>query len=343
MGDEALAEEFSEAIETPEVPETTDHAVDVDPFIEQVEDWFKARAVTTDEEETPAEGTVEPLTVEPVEAPATPAPTEEAETPDASIEALAEIPPEEVDDFVSLYKWHKGLNKNQEEAITNTLSGEYVLVHKTYFDEDMNWKGPQSPASTTSTSSSSPSVPPSPSGGEDEYLDAALARKVQELEAKLSNIDSTAKRADEAVTQQRNQDVERQLTEAVTSAKTKFLERHTLSAEEMDELAKDTANLNIVPGIATRHPNDPVGAFDEALETALWALPKWREKAMQAQLDSLKTTDQEVQERKRRAAAVNSGGGSVARSDVPLKNLTPADREAAFVREIADAWNNGGG
>ncbi|MER3452993.1 MAG: hypothetical protein C4344_04910 [Acidimicrobiia bacterium] len=69
---------------------------------------------------------------------------------------------------------------------------------------------------------------------------------------------------------------------AVNEARRRVSERYGFTDEEMWQIATITAQLNILPGIRARI-KDSVAAVEQALETAIWATPAYRERVLRYQ------------------------------------------------------------
>lgn len=116
-----------------------------------------------------------------------------------------------------------------------------------------------------------------------------------------------------------------------------FGTKYGLGADEVEELQRDAAQLNIIPSyIAQGAPW--AQAVEEALDVAYWRNPKYRE----AHAERIASQAKKDQTRQRKAASVSGGSGSAPRTANPADTATPEGRRAAMVAAIAAAQNGNG-
>ena len=104
-------------------------------------------------------------------------------------------------------------------------------------------------------------------------------------------------------------------------------------------IASQAAALQIVPTLMARNGGNAAEATKQALETAMWATPAFREKFLQNQVDQYAQTVEQTAEKKRKASALAGSSGSVPRTAPAQRPMTKAEREQAMIREVAEAMN----
>jgi hypothetical protein len=132
---------------------------------------------------------------------------------------------------------------------------------------------------------------------------------------------------------------EQQANALMSRATTSFKEQKKLSDDEMTRLTEVTARLNILPGLMgpvdpiTNLPRkvDPLAAIEEALETAYWQIPEFRDRAISSELEA--QTKNKV--RKGKLSSLQGASGSVSR-EAPVPK-TEHERRDAMIAEVASA------
>ncbi len=126
--------------------------------------------------------------------------------------------------------------------------------------------------------------------------------------------------------------------QALLSVKDKL----TLTDVEVARLRDYTASLNIVPGIMTRHRDNQVAGFVEALEIAAYSLPEFREKIIEKQVETRNKIVKKDTTRKNNLnkLANRSGGGAPPPStNKNPKTMTDEERREAMIQDFAQAMD----
>lgn len=134
-----------------------------------------------------------------------------------------------------------------------------------------------------------------------------------------------------------------ELQSRVTAGIHQFRDDKTLSDDELAEVNRVAANLNVMPSLASgidpitgeTVPRDPQRAAYRALEIAYWQMPKYREQEVQ-RATAARAKDSR---RKQKLAGVSGGSGSV-----PRTTSVPTDRrgrELAAVSELREMMSPG--
>lgn len=129
-----------------------------------------------------------------------------------------------------------------------------------------------------------------------------------------------------------------QATQAQSRAVDRFWGEHQqhLSVEEAQELQRRVYNRRLADSLLSEHGGDFEAAYHAALETALWADPRMRERVV----DSSGPTVEEIARQQRASALSGSGISPVAAPSQPAppRNMMEARRAAAEMLErLAEA------
>lgn len=136
------------------------------------------------------------------------------------------------------------------------------------------------------------------------------------------------------------EEVQRQANDSIAQATKLVTDKFALdlTPQEVDELHKLTADLNILPGLRASIAN-PVEAVATALEMAVFRTDKYRAKIVDAQVVTQRAND------KRQLAGTVTGSGGSERAGVESsagdtseadRKLTPEQRQRAMAAEIAE-------
>ena len=265
-----------------------------------------------------------------------------------------DISREEANQLLALYDWAATLPPESAQAINDVLSGQYYLapVDST----------PSAPAPTAASGSgpspatftpgvagvgqtSVPAIDPN------RFVDPELAQYVQQVTDQQNALiaqqsqqlaDYQAQQAQLAAYQaQQEQD---RLMQQVQVGQNTFSEQHPdFTPQDIDALVNQVATLQIVPSLMKKHAGNAAAAMSEAMETALWATPQFRDRAIQSQIDQFAQTTEQTAQKKRKASALSGSSGSVARTAPDARPMTKAEREQAMIREVANAMNGAEG
>lgn len=133
-------------------------------------------------------------------------------------------------------------------------------------------------------------------------------------------------------------------TEATTQsivdrAKASFQQERGLTSEQMDNLSKIAAQLNVLEGQlspvdpVTQLPRkvDPLAAVEKALDIAYWTIPEYRDKEISRRLDA----NRKDQQKKQKLSSLGGSSGNTPRE--PQTPQTKEDIRNAMIREVAQA------
>lgn len=126
----------------------------------------------------------------------------------------------------------------------------------------------------------------------------------------------------------------------ITAGTQGFKEHYGLSDEDIADLEQRVVRSQTFPGLFNAFQGDGKQAMSTALEQVLWATPEYRDRMIEAQVQSAQNQAQADATRKRKASALSGGGGSVSR-DTPPPASTQG-RQAAMAAELAEHMNGSG-
>ncbi len=170
----------------------------------------------------------------------------------------------------------------------------------------------------------------------DEFTDPAvktLYEKLQQQEQELAQLRESTTGISDYVSVQQQQTAESLMNRATTS----FKDQHSLSDDEMSRLTEITARLNILPSLMSPvdpisgQPRkvDPLAAIEEALNTAYWQIPEFRDRAISQEIEA----NNRDRQRKQKLSSLQGSSGSVPREQpVPT---TEHERRQAMIAEVA--------
>lgn len=128
----------------------------------------------------------------------------------------------------------------------------------------------------------------------------------------------------------------------ITAGHEAFKQSHPdLTDVDLHYLASRAADLQVMAGLTHRLNGDVTAAYQEALTTAMYSDPVYRDKAIQTQVDQFAQSQTALEQRRADAASLSGSGGSVPRSPQPAPaEMTPDARRAAMAQFIAQAANS---
>ena len=134
---------------------------------------------------------------------------------------------------------------------------------------------------------------------------------------------------------QANQERDRQMG-LIRAGQTAFMEAHpTLSAEQVDSLARRAAELQVMPALVKQHDGAIDKAYVAAMDTAMWSDPDYRAELIQSATVAAAESSAALTARKGKAGALTGAAGSVSRSATTPVPKNRVERQAAMAREIA--------
>ena len=172
--------------------------------------------------------------------------------------------------------------------------------------------------------------------------DPEMGPVVRLLQAQQADLETTKQQlafvSDIAVSR-----AQEELSARVTAGIHEFRDAKHLTEEQLIEINKVAANLNVMPSLASgidpitgeTIDRDPQRAAYRALEIAYWQMPQYREQELASQV----STRAKDQRRKQKLAGVMGGSGSVARTtQIPVDRRS---RELAAVSELREMMSPG--
>ena len=120
---------------------------------------------------------------------------------------------------------------------------------------------------------------------------------------------------------------------ALQAATGRISDRFKLNDDEMEDLAQEAAQLQIVPQLRAQGLS-PEQAIETALETAFWRSEKWRARAVDEELASRTAGGRKANAAKVAGSSAATGDGIGSSQPIPQNE---EDRRAAMAAEIAEA------
>lgn len=327
-----------------DVPDTPSDMSE-DEMARQLSEFFAERDRAYDVPTVPVDETETDITSEPVDE--QPDPVE-----DSYRIADREVSREEAEQLLALYDWAAQLPPEAAQAVNDVLSGQYRLVPADQPEQALPAASGSGPAPATFTPGVAGAVVPDvPQVNPNEFLDPQLAQYVQQVTAQQNAVIAQQQQmlADyqaqqQQIAQAQYEQEQSRMLQQVEMGQAQFAEAHpNFTAQEIDLIASQAAALQIVPTLMARNGGNAAAATQEALETAMWATPAFREKVIQSQVDQYAQTVEQTAEKKRKASALAGSSGSVPRTAPAQRPMTKAEREQAMIREVAEAMNGSAG
>lgn len=260
-----------------------------------------------------------------------------------------DIPVEQVQAALQTLQWAQGLDPAQAQAIADVLSGTHVLTPREQYARDTaaSGAGGQVQSSPSGTAPVSPYSAPAPAPAPvapaainpDEFVDPALARYVQELDARyqtqLAAAESTQRAQLAQLAQYQARQEQDTIRAEVDAGITSFRAAFPFDDQAMAEITDKAASLQLIPAYRAQGMSS-AAATRQALEVAMYSDPVYRGALEQHQLTQMHQQDDQLAARRSRAGALSSGA-PVSRipSPVDARTLSPQDRTSAIAGEIA--------
>ena len=170
----------------------------------------------------------------------------------------------------------------------------------------------------------------------DEFTDPtvrALYERMQQQEQELAQLRESTTGITDYVSTQQQQTAESLMNRATAS----FKEQHSLTDDEMGRLTEITARLQILPALMSPvdpisgqvRKVDPLAAIEEALNTAYWQIPEFRDRAISQTIEA----NNRDRQRKQKLSSLQGSSGSVPR-EAPIPT-TEHERRQAMIAEVA--------
>lgn len=178
---------------------------------------------------------------------------------------------------------------------------------------------------------------------EDEIVDPALASYVEQKFAELEQRQALFEQQQQAAQAQLAAQRDAELNAAVDQARRGVAEKYGLTDIEAQRLL-EVAN-NTPAAIATVQTadlnSDPVGTFTQALETAYWITPEFRDRAIQSQATTLAAelgVQSQLEERKQLQSGLVGQGAATPRVTTPAPQ-TDEEHLAEAIRLARESMN----
>lgn len=131
-------------------------------------------------------------------------------------------------------------------------------------------------------------------------------------------------------------------TSIINRATISFQKDHSLTNEQMEKIQTTAANLQILPALMSPvdpmsgmpRKVDPLAAVEQALETAYWQLPEFREQEIESRLK------QQKDDTTRKGKLTALGGSSGSTPKMPNAPTNEQERRQAMIAEVAAHMNN---
>lgn len=220
------------------------------------------------------------------------------------------------------------LQANPELA--EAISGSVVGTHK--------FLPVETPSPVVGAPAGSPVATPDPLAPPpeldmDDPVQKAVWDRMVETRTQLDTATAALARHEQVITTQRD-DTTRAL---INRASASFQEEHKLTSEDMDEIQKVTARLNVMPALMnpidpiTGLPRqvDPLKAMEDAFDLARWQIPRLRE----AEIAAVQAQTRSNNSRKAKLSSLGGSSGSVPRQQNTVPT-NPAERHQAMLAEM---------
>lgn len=230
-------------------------------------------------------------------------------------------PRSDVEAALQAYDYFRSLPPQALQAVDAYLSGGYVLV----------------PAA--SAGEGAPATPPSPAPtpDDDDYLDPAVAKRINDLQSELQSLKQTTQQQ----VQSQQQAQEQELLAAIDRASAEFSTSRQLSDAEREQVMETAARLGTMQTGMALYPTDYTRAVTHALDLAYLSRPEFQQREIDRRAQQQIEEQRALAERKSRAGAVTSAPGSVTKpTPTPPHKMTTQERDAAMSEEIAAAMAN---
>lgn len=276
-------------------------------------------------------------------------PPPEGDEPEGDETPPAETPPPASASTDLSWQWDDGLAIDREKARNLALFDQWLEANPQLASQiagvaqgqfELVPKGSGVPNAQAPTAQ----APPASTAPAELDLDDPIQRRLwDELNSTRKQLDAAGEvlTRHEAQIQQTGANTTRALVDRVA---TEYATKKNLSAEELNVVRQQAARLNIVSSLAspidpvTQLPRtvDPVQAVEQALDTAYWSIPQFRDRAL------ADMTKAQIEDIRKKAKLTSLGGSS---GSVPRKATRPTnenERREAMVAQVAADWNNNG-
>lgn len=201
---------------------------------------------------------------------------------------------------------------------------------------------PAVPGSDLPTTPAPAALPPLPDLSVFSELAPELAPYLESLAAQQQQVAQQTAWFQQQQAQQAQylaQQEQARVTRLLEAGDAQFRAEHAdLTDQDFTALSERVVNLQLLPALVHQH-GDVTVAYKEALTTAMFSDPQYRDRLIQTRVDQYANDSREIEQRRQRAASIGGTGGSVPRvptqAAASASELTPQQRTAAIAAEIA--------
>lgn len=225
--------------------------------------------------------------------------------------------------IVELLEWERALPAGAGELFDAVLSDQYVLVPKAQWE--------QTPMSPQSRTAAAPPPPASPDAAETQgdYLDEALAERVEQLDTRLNEL---GQKQQMTATEYEQNRWRQQFQTGLNEGMVEFAAAHDLSETDVKQIATAVGKQGIYPAFYQAANNDAKQATMQAFEAYYWTQPAYRKAELAKEAEAERQRQQETRAKKRAAASLSSS------SSGPERKIRPDSTESALVDDLDKAF-----
>lgn len=187
-----------------------------------------------------------------------------------------------------------------------------------------------------------PTGTPTPTGApvdDDDNVDPYIQQHIQSALAPVQEQLAQVNQFVQTEAQRQAQQQRDLVASQIESGTKTFGEKYGLTEEDLQDLETRVVRNQVFPGLFNAFQGNADQAMQAALEQTYWSDPKYRERAIQAQVEQASSQQEADTARKRKASALSGGGGAVSRETPPPSTQ---GRQAAMAAELAEHMNGPG-
>lgn len=161
-----------------------------------------------------------------------------------------------------------------------------------------------------------------------------LYRTQQRMEAELAAIKSQEERRQQDYYNQQASVRKQQVIDSFRTALSQFQQNHPeFDGEDVRGITNNAANMGLLENPESLDPEGSlVGGMMRALDTSMWAVEQYRNKALEG--DTVRTKAQRAQDRKQKSSALSSSSGSTPRNQT--QETKPTNRQEIMANMLND-------
>ena len=168
----------------------------------------------------------------------------------------------------------------------------------------------------------------------DDQSTVHLFRQQQRIDAELAEVKASEQRRQHEHLSQQQEVRKQQVITSFRSAMEQFHSEHPeLDQSDLKGLVDQAATMRLLDNPESLDPEGSlVGGMMRALDTAMWAVPQYRQKAIEG--DTLRSKAQESEDRKKKSSALSSSTGSAPRTTT--QEARPTNRQEIMQNMLSD-------